>query len=742
MNAKRLMIQLALGTVVMAGLAACNQNFPNVLDFGDVIVDDAGAVVSKIPGVTPIGDPVDEAIPIIKWELPSSFPKACNTSANIVQNPKFMVSTGSGNIPPATIPPWQQAWGTPQLSLMMGHGNPKFVQMWGFLDGGEAIRQTVGVMSGSYDVYFSAKQFNIASNPLPLRIHLKTSAGLTNPWIAPDINIPAPSTTWTMYGPITITPPSGADTITVASSNLTPFAQAEPKTVSWGQVDNVCILRKVVEPEPADVSITKALEMPAVAGQPNYYLLNVNNAGPGATTGTTVVTDVLPAGVTYNPSIVPPAGWTCNTLSLPTITCQTNAPMPPNTSVQLVIPVMINQDQGIITNCASVTAPNDPKPQNNQYCIESEVQQPKPFDLEIKKDLKTKPAVAGQPNSFVLTVTNLGPNSSSAPVTVTDTLPPGVTYNPSALVPAGWSCTFVAPTLTCQTLTPMPFPSNAQIVIPVTVNQQQGVLENCATVAAVGDTNIQNDRSCVATDVVPAKPIDIAIRKQLLGATSLPAGGIGTYKLNILNLGGAISAGPTVVIDNMPIGLTLLTASIVATPAADWNCAASTTTQLNCTYAGSYSIATGYSSSLQFDVQVAGGFIGSVKNCAKISLASDTVPSNNVSCIKNPIKNQVISDPFELALSDAMTQLEDYLETSPDEATAIQRATSGLKDTLKTQVRLMPNLTLEPTGTDPDTFNAIFQGDAGTSPTLLSVRIKCWVSYPPLQAGCTITITL
>ena len=504
MNAKSLIVQIALGATVIAGFAACNQA-PTLetLDFGDQIVSDAGAVGGKVPGVTPdneVVQPIPEDQVAVKWVFPSSFPKACNTSANIVQNPKFISGLANSgfpgnNIPPATVANWQQANGSPQLSPVtggigaMGHGNPGYVQMWGYKDGGEAVRQVGLSMAGQYDVYFSVKQFNTATNPVPLRARFVASSGIAaNPWSPPAlssvIDIPASSTTWTMYGPLPISISGTADTITLASSNLTPYAQAKPATVSWGQYDNVCILRKEK----------------------------------------------------------------------------------------------------------------------------------------------------------------------------------------------------------------------------------------------------------------PSEPVDLAIRKQLLGSGVLTAGGTGTYQLNVLNLGGAIAAGPVTVTDPMPAGLTLLTASITATPTSDWNCAASTAAQLSCNYIGAFPVITGYASNIKFDVSVSKEQLGSVKNCARVNAANDTVPGNNVSCIKNPVKNPVISDPFELALSDALTQLEEYTETAPDEAEAILRATSGLKDTLKTQVRLVQGLTLEPLAASPDSFTATFQGEAGTKPSQITVQLECRVTYPPLKASCSVTI--
>ncbi len=637
MNAKGLLVKLALGAIVAAGLAACNQlpNLTKTLDFGDQILNEAGSVTAKIPGV-PLDNEIVQPIPDvevpIKWVFPQSFPKACNTGANVVQNPKFMLGLANSgfpgnNIPPATVANWQAANGSPQLSPVtggigaMGHGNPGYVQMWGFKDGGEAVRQVGLAMTGAYDVYFSVKQFNTATSPVPLRARFVASNGtILNPWNPPVssavIDVPAAATGWTMYGPIPLNISGSADTITLASSNLTPYAGPNT-TVSWGQYDNVCVLRRDL---------------------------------------------------------------------------------------------------------------------------------PEKFDLGIKKDIKTSPLQVGQPNTYTLTVTNFGPGVSSQPIVITDTLLAGLTLTgtPTASpAAAGFTCTTG---IVCSSTTPMPAGSSVQITIPVVVNAdfQGNIIENCARVTAVGDINPQNDGVCIGTDVIPpAKPINLAIRKQLVnrdGTSVLNAGSTGTYKLDVLNLGGPISSGPVTVVDPMPAGLSLITASITATPSTDWNCAASTSSQLNCTFTGTYVIPAGYVSSLQFAVNVSSHLVGSVKNCAKVIVAGDMVPGNNVSCVKNPVKNKIITDTFHEALSDAITQLETVIEGSADETEAMQRASKGLKDTLKTQVRLMPGTTFEPLASGETNFNAIFAPD-GAQPQQIGIGIECHLSYPPLKVGCSIIIT-
>lgn len=518
-NAKSTMLKFLVGALVISSFAACNQiPEPVVLDNGDAIVADDGSSL-KIPGIMPDGEVAElqpSDIVAQKWVFPQEFPKACNTSANIVKNPKFMLGVvGSSNMPPATIANWQQANGTPQSSgWVMGHGNPVYTQMWGYKDGGEAIRQ-VGVpfVAGSYNVYISAVQFNETTSVTPLRFRLLASTGVVaNPWLGaagPQIIDDAVSTsstpyqtTWKMFGPYPITVPAGTNTITLASSNTVPYAQANPKTVSWGRYDNVCILPKQ-QVEKADISIKKDLKGLAIAGQPNTYILNVNNAGPGAGGSPVTVTDVLPAGVTYNPSISFPAGWSCNTSSLPTITC--TVPSMPVGSAQIYIPVTFNPGQvGSVKNCASVSAPNDSTPQNNEACIANDVMPPHQTenDASITKTLLGEQVlIAGGTAAYQLQFQNLGGPISSGPVTVTD----AVSSNLQVVLPVNagpnWDCTLsTVSQVNCTYIgafaIPTGFSSNIVFKVLVSKKALSGVW-NCATVNVPNAINLSNDYSCV-----------------------------------------------------------------------------------------------------------------------------------------------------------------------------------------------------------------------------------------------------
>jgi uncharacterized repeat protein (TIGR01451 family) len=148
-------------------------------------------------------------------------------------------------------------------------------------------------------------------------------------------------------------------------------------------------------------------------------------------------------------------------------------------------------------------------------------------DLAITKT-HTGNFVEGQSGEYTITVTNVGTGDSSGLVTVTDTLPPGLTA--TSISGAGWTCTLA--TLTCTRSDVLPagasFPPITLVVdiAPGTV----GPLTNTATVSGGG--NDPNPGNSTTTDVANASvgagipfldPRALAMLSVLLAAVGIVA---------------------------------------------------------------------------------------------------------------------------------------------------------------------------------------------------------------------------
>jgi uncharacterized repeat protein (TIGR01451 family) len=112
----------------------------------------------------------------------------------------------------------------------------------------------------------------------------------------------------------------------------------------------------------ADLSIEKSHNGSFTSGGTGTFLLTVHNEGPSAATGTAgnpiVVTDAIPAGLTYSSSNG--SGWTMDTSSLPTVRWRyvgavaSGADLPPIT-LQVTVSAAAGSN---ITNSATVSGPD------------------------------------------------------------------------------------------------------------------------------------------------------------------------------------------------------------------------------------------------------------------------------------------------------------------------------------------------------------------------------------------------
>jgi uncharacterized repeat protein (TIGR01451 family) len=208
-----------------------------------------------------------------------------------------------------------------------------------------------------------------------------------------------------------------------------------------------------VRPE-ADLSITKSAPATVLSGASLTYTIVVTNSGPAAANGA-AFSDSVPGVVTGVGAACGSAtgGAVCGSVNVAgNAVTSTITTLPSGATVTFTI-TGTAPASGTFTNSASVTTPpgvadpTDPARSgagNNTASANTTVVAP---DLRVTSS-HTGSFVVGSPGVYTLTVDNtLGTAATSGTITVTDTLPTGLTY--ASATGSGWSCSAVGQVVTC-----------------------------------------------------------------------------------------------------------------------------------------------------------------------------------------------------------------------------------------------------------------------------------------------------
>jgi len=172
---------------------------------------------------------------------------------------------------------------------------------------------------------------------------------------------------------------------------------------------------------------------------------------------------------------------------------------------------------GTVTSTATVSSTTpDPTPPNNTSTTTTAVTVTvaSAADLSLVKTLSSA-LISGGHASYLITVTNLGGAAAVAPLTVTDNLPSGLTYESAS--GDGWTCSAAGQLVTCTRPSALD-PGAATLTVKVGVTLGPGsAIANTAEVAAVAGEMITGNNASTATAVV----VKAAVAS--VGATAIPA---------------------------------------------------------------------------------------------------------------------------------------------------------------------------------------------------------------------------
>jgi uncharacterized repeat protein (TIGR01451 family) len=368
----------------------------------------------------------------------------------------------------------------------------------------------------------------------------------------------------------------------------------------------------------ADLSITKTTSSTFIVGSNASYTLTVVNGGPQSAAGTITVTDILPTGLSYVSATG--TGWTCSNSS-GTVTCTRAGPVTSGTTLPAItLTVAVGAAAApSVTNTASVSSNTtlDPDASDNSSSVTRPVTTP--TDLTIAKS-HTGNFTQGQSGSYSITITNSGGVASSGTVTVTDTLPAGLT--PGTATGTGWTCNTAGQTVTCTRSDALNGgTSYPAITVPVTVAPNSALsLTNTATVSGGNDSNAGNNSASDPTTVNGVA--DVTIAKTHTG--NFTQGQNGTYTITASNVGGAATSGTVTVSDTLPAGL-----SYVSATGTGWTCGAAGQV-VTCTRATALAAGASYPA-ITLTVSVATNSALSVTNTATVSGGGQTNTANDSS---------------------------------------------------------------------------------------------------------------
>jgi uncharacterized repeat protein (TIGR01451 family) len=167
-------------------------------------------------------------------------------------------------------------------------------------------------------------------------------------------------------------------------------------------------------------------------------------------------------------------------------------------------------------------------------------------DLQITKS-STSGFGVGQNAAYSLSVKNNGPQSASGPITVSDTLPTGLSY--VSATGTGWACSAAGSVVTCTNAGPV---ANGVTLgaITLTVAVASGAPPSVTNTASVSGTTFDHGPNNNSSSVT--KPVmNVTLTKAVSpGGAQIPGADL-TYTVTYTNSGGA-AAQTIVVSDNIP----------------------------------------------------------------------------------------------------------------------------------------------------------------------------------------------
>jgi uncharacterized repeat protein (TIGR01451 family) len=419
-------------------------------------------------------------------------------------------------------------------------------------------------------------------------------------------------------------------TLTVAVAPDAPTSVTNTATVSGGgelNTSNDTATDPTTITQVADLTITKSHTGPFVEGDTasagDTYTITVSNVGPGPTRGAVTVTDTLPDGLLPTAADTGTiAGWDVSVTGQ-TITATRSDVLASGSNydnLTLTVAVADNAPASV-TNTASVSGGGELNTANDT------ANDPTTITLEphlsVAKSHTTNFTQGDAADTYTITVTNDGGALTSGMVTVTDTLPTGLTpTGADSGTIAGWSVMTNGQMITATRSDSLAAgASYDDLTVTVAVDDHAPAsVTNTATVSGGGEivsSNPANDPTTI-TQVA-----DLTISKSHTD-TFTQRDPKDTYTITVSNIGSGPTNGTVTITDTLPAGLTPTSDNGTI---AGWN--VSTTGQTVTATRSDVLASGGNYASLTLTVLVAADAPPSVTNTATVSGGGEVITSND-----------------------------------------------------------------------------------------------------------------
>jgi uncharacterized repeat protein (TIGR01451 family) len=454
-----------------------------------------------------------------------------------------------------------------------------------------------------------------------------------------------------------------------------------------------------ITPSP-DLQLTKTTTTGFAVGAVGAYSFSVNNTlGSNGTSGNYTVSDTLPSGITLAAPLPSGSGWSCTgAVGDTSFTCNSSAVIAAGGSNSNPITVNVLAAAAAApsaTNTATVSGGGEPASNagNNSASVTHPVCVTNCPDLRLTK---TGPASfsVGVNGSYSIAVNNTsGGIATTAPYTVTDTLPAGITLVAPLPTGTGWTCSggvVGGNSFSCSGSAAIA--AGASNPNPIAVNVAVGAaavpsVTNTANVTGGGEpaaTQTNNSGSVVT----PVLGFNLRIVKA--GPTSFSMGVTGSYTVTANNIAGTLpTSGTYAVTDTLPAGLTL------SAPASGtgWTCQstgafAAGGNQVSCTNATVIAAGGTNANAITINVNVGTAAAPGVTNTATVSHPSEPPAnsSDNTSVITTPVLAPDLFVTKGHAGDFSVGTIETYTITAHNSGGQATTATITVTDTLPTGI--------------------------------------------------------